>query len=334
LDHPINAGGEHETRERSAMSARIEPAAIVNVAVAIMQRADGRVLMAQRPPGKPAAGFWEFPGGKFAANETSLQALVREIHEELGVDIDSAFPWLTREYVYPEQTVRLHFYRVRAWRGEPHGREGQRLCWEDPAAMSVTPVLPANEKVIAALRLPPCYAISNAAALGVDLFMVRLTEALDRGVRLIQLREPALVHEQLSVLADRVVAVAHTYGAQVFINGDAALAQQCGADGVHLRSAQLMALECAPALPLWSASCHTAAELARAAHLQADFVVLSPVQPTASHPGEPGIGWQRFAELARDYPVPVYALGGLQRNDLDTALRHGAHGIALLSGAW
>lgn len=316
------------------MSAGIDQTAIVNVAVAIIQRPDGRVLMAQRPPGKPAAGFWEFPGGKFAANETSLQALVREIHEELGVDIDSAFPWLTREYVYPERTVRLHFYRVRAWRGEPHGREGQRLSWEDPTAMSVTPVLPANEKVMAALRLPSHYAISNAAALGVDLFMVRLRQALDRGVRLVQLREPALSHDRLSALAHRVVAAAHTHGAQVFINGDTTLAQQCGADGVHLRSAQLMKLECSPALPRWSAACHNAAELTRAAALQADFVVLSPVQLTVSHPGVPGMGWQRFAELARDYPLPIFALGGLRNDDLAVAMCHGAHGIALRSGAW
>ncbi len=316
------------------MSAGIDQTAIVNVAVAIIQRPDGRVLMAQRPPGKPAAGFWEFPGGKFAANETSLQALIREIHEELGIDVDSAFPWLTREYVYPGQTVRLHFYRIYEWRDKPQGREGQRLSWENPATINVAPVLPANEKVIAALQLPPCYAISNASALGVEPFMTRLQAAVARGVRLIQLREPALPHDQFALLAQRVVNAAHAHEAKVFINADIALAQACGADGVHLRSAQLMALESTPALPRWSASCHNAAELAQAAQLQADFVVLSPLQATASHPGVPGMGWQRFAELMRDYPLPVFALGGLRTDDIEIAMRHGAHGIALLSGAW
>lgn len=318
------------------MSARVAENAVVDVAVAILQHADGRVLMAQRPDGKPAAGFWEFPGGKFDAHETGLQALIREIHEELGIDIDSdsALPWLTREHAYTSQTVRLHFYRVRQWRGEPHGREGQRLSWQNLAAIDVAPVLAANTKVIAALQLPPLYAISNASALGIEAFMTRLRAALDRGVRLIQLREPALPHDQRARLARRVVDAAHAQDAKVFINGDIPLAQACGADGVHLRSAQLLALESAPALPHWSASCHNAAELTRAAQLEADFVVLSPVQPTASHPGVPGMGWSRFAELAHDYPVPIYALGGLRRDDLSIAMRLGAHGIALLRDAW
>lgn len=333
---PTDADRDRKPDERQDMSARIADNTVLDVAVAILQRADGHVLMAQRPAGKPAAGFWEFPGGKFAAHETAAQALIREVHEELGVDIDSdgALPWLTRTHVYPSQTVRLHFFRVRHWRGVPQGREGQRLSWENPAAINVAPLLPANDKVIAALRLPPVYAISNASALGVEAFMTRLQIALDRGVRLIQLREPALPQDRFARLAQRVLDAAHAQDAKVFINGDIALAQACGADGIHLRSPQLLALGSAPALPQWSASCHNAAELARAAQLEADFVVLSPVQATASHPGVPGMGWSRFAELARNYPVPVYALGGLQRDDLDIAMCHGAYGIALLRDAW
>jgi len=119
----------------------------------------------------------------------------------------------------------------------------------------------------------------------------------------------------------------------VLVNGDAAVANRAGADGVHLQGNQLMRLEAAPG-KFWAASCHDARELERAAMLGASFVVLSPVLPTASHPGEPGMGWEKFAALIRNYPLPVYALGGMQVELLDTALQHGAHGVALLSGIW
>jgi len=89
-----------------------------------------------------------------------------------------------------------------------------------------------------------------------------------------------------------------------------------------------------PGTRIWAASCHSAAELAQAAVLDADFVVLSPVLPTPTHPEAVGLGWDKFASLVSDYPVPVYALGGMKPELLETAMRHGAHGVSLLSGIW
>ncbi len=305
----------------------------VDVAVAVLRRPDGRVLLAERPGGKPWAGYWEFPGGKIETGEGTLQALTRELHEELGIDVERACPWITFEYAYPEKRVRLHFWRVVAWHGTPHGRETQRMSWEDPRAVAVGPLLPANETVLRALNLPPVYAITNAGKLGVDVFIDRLQAALKRGVRLIQVREPTMTPTQLAEFARQVVMLAHVHDARVLVNGDMAVAQRAGADGVHVQAGQLMHLD-APLAGLWAASCHNAAELARAAQLNASFVVLSPVLPTPTHPEAAGMGWARFAELTRDYPLPVYALGGMKLDHLDTAMQHGAHGIAQLSGVW
>jgi len=304
------------------------------VAAAIVQQADGRVLLAERPAGKPWAGYWEFPGGKIERGETPHAALARELHEELGIEVDAATPWITFAYDYPERSVRLHFFRVPRWHGEPHGREGQRLAWERPEAVQAAPLLPANEKILQALNLPPHYAITQAGKLGVEPFLARLQSALDRGVRLIQVRERDLAGENLESFARRVVDLAHAAGARVLVNGDTTLAQRSHADGVHLQAKQLMRLGAPPAVRWWAASCHDRAELEQAARFGAAFVVLSPVLPTASHPGEPGIGWQGFSELIRDLPMPVYALGGMKPELLDVARQHGAHGIALLSGAW
>jgi len=307
---------------------------ITDVAAGVIEHPDGRVLLAERPAGKPWAGYWEFPGGKIEPGEDVRAALKRELHEELGIELDAADPWLTQVYAYPEKTVRLHFLRVHRWHGEPHGREGQRLSWEDPAAVAVAPLLPANDQIMRSLRLPALYAITQAGKLGVAAFLPRLAAALERGVRLVQVRERELPGESLESFAREVVTLAHAHGARVLINSDAALAQRVGADGVHLKAAQLMSLTAAPETGLWAASCHNAGELARAAALNADFVALSPVLPTASHPGQPGIGWEKFGELIRDYPLPVYALGGMKPEMLATARQHGAHGVSLLSGIW
>ena len=307
---------------------------IINVAVAVVQRADGCVLLAERPKHKVSGGFWEFPGGKFDVGERAEQALARELHEEVGVELDRAQPWMTYDHAYPDKIVRLHFFRVSAWHGTPHGREGQRVAWQDPAAITVAPLLPANDKMLQTLNLPPLYAITQAGKYGVTEFMSRLEKALARGVRLVQVREPALAPEQLVQFARRVAETAYPYGAQILLNGDETLARKARVCGVHSTSAQLTRLTTRPRTRLWAASCHNAGEMARAAALGADFIVLSPVLPTATHPGEPGMGWARFAELTRNCPLPVYALGGMKSELLDTAKHHGAHGIAALSSIW
>lgn len=307
---------------------------VIDVAVGVISHADGRVLVAERPAGKPAAGYWEFPGGKFEPGENPRQALARELHEELGVELDEAYPWITREYRYPDKRVRLHLYRVLRWHGEPHGREGQDLAWEDPHTFSVTPLLPANHSILRALNLPQVYAITHAKKYGAEEFMDRLRTALDGGVRLIQVRERDMTTDELTEFARRVVSLAHRYGAQVLVNGYEGIARDTAADGIHLQAGQLMQCGSLPDTGLVAASCHNREELLHAAGLGVDFVVLSPVLPTQSHPGAPTLGWDRFAELCLDLPMPVFALGGMHTDMLETAMTHSAHGVALLSGIW
>lgn len=307
----------------------------VEVAVAVVLRDDGAFLLGQRPAGKVYAGYWEFPGGKIERGEAPLAALARELYEELGIEVERAYPWIVRDYDYEHATVRLRFYRVVQWRGELRGREAQRFAWQSADCIAVAPLLPANAPVLRALALPPLYAISNAAELGRTEFLRRLERALASGTRLVQVREKALAGAERHALAAEVVRRAHAAGARVLVNGDAALAHAVGADGVHLTSAQLAGLEARPAgLELVGASCHDAAELERAQALGADFAVLGPVKATPSHPGAPGMGWERFAALLRDCTLPVYALGGLQAADLEPAWRCGAHGVAMMRAAW
>lgn len=307
---------------------------IIEVAAAVLIRADGSFLLAQRPEGKAYAGYWEFPGGKIEADESAHQALCRELREELGITVTRAHAWLTRVFVYPHATVKLHFFRVFDWQGEPHGLENQQLSWQTLPHLTVAPVLPANAPILRALSLPNLYAISNVAELGVDEFLHRLAIALQNGLRLLQMRESHLSASDMLGLTQRVVEIAHRYEARVMVNGDLDLAKQTGADGVHLTGKQLLACTTRPDIAWCSASCHNMEELQHAGKLGLDFALLSPVLPTLSHPGTAHLGWEKFAECVTDTTLPVYALGGLQTRDLAVAQQHGAHGIALLRQAW
>lgn len=311
-----------------------DAAGIVEVAVGVLVRSDGAVLFGQRLAGKPYAGWWEFPGGKLEAGETVTQALARELHEELGIDIAGTSPWVVREHVYPHAHVRLHFHRVEDWRGEPRSREGQALRWLKPDSIDAAPLLPAAIRVVGWLRLPPVHAISAASEIGDAPFLAALDARLRAGATMVQLREPGMDAARFDALFREVRACCERHGARLLVNSAHPASYWQAAGGVHLRAADLMRLERRPDLRWVGASCHDEAELARACAIEADYVLLGPVRATASHPGQPGIGWQRFSEIAASTSVPVYALGGLADRDGPQARRAGAHGVALRSAAW
>ena len=292
-----------------------------------MQRADGAFLLARRPAGKVYAGWWEFPGGKVEAGEAAERALARELHEELGIEVRAAYPWISRTHVYEHATVLLRFFRVLDWTGEPHPREGQSFVWQRLDAPIAEPMLPANAPVLAALALPQEYAVTDAEKYGVSEMLSRVQARLEQGLKLIQVRDKNLANRE--AFARSVLQLAKPFKAKVLINGGPAIG-----DGIHFTARQLMSLRERPATGLAAASCHTREELARASQLALDFAVLGPVRESASHPGAATLGWDGFAAIARGAGIPVYAIGGMRRAELATAWRAGAHGLAMISGAW
>jgi 8-oxo-dGTP diphosphatase len=127
---------------------------------------------------------------------------------------------------------------------------------------------------------------------------------------------------------------AHAAGALAVLNGEPEWALKIGADGLHLTAACLMASAARPAFGWVGASCHNRAELEHAASLGLDYVLLGAVKRTTSHPDGPVLGWEGFAALAAGLPLPVFALGGLGHEDMETARCLGAHGIATIRSAW
>jgi 8-oxo-dGTP diphosphatase len=304
---------------------------ITEVAAAVIERG-GDFLLAQRPEGKPYSGYWEFPGGKIEAGEDAREALTRELREELGIEVREATPWITRVYAYTHATVRLHFFRVIAWEGEPQPLEDQAIRWQHVGAPDVAPMLPANAPVLAALALPAVMVVSNAVEAGIEAWVKALAERALGERMLVQIREKSLEKMKLQHLLSRALTRAEPFGSIVVVNSDCGSFPQCR--GIHLTSKALMAAESRPDGALVGASCHDEAELQQAEALGLDYVVLGPVNTTASHPDARALGWQRFAALVNGLPMPAYAIGGLARKDLREAREHGAHGVALMSAAF
>jgi 8-oxo-dGTP diphosphatase len=311
------------------------PEAVVRVVAGLLER-DARIFLTQRPAHAHLAGKWEFPGGKLGPGETPLAGLMRELHEEIGIDVAEATPFAQVRHAYPDKTILLDVWRVDAWRGEPHGREGQAARWSDPHTLRLGEFPQADWPIVRRLQLPPLYLISDAQRLGRTLFLERLAQLLRAGIRLVQLREPELSRGEFARLVGEVAPLCRQYGARLLVNADPKLAAAWSVAGAHLNARRLMASTVRPLdVEQWvAASCHNERELAHAGRVGVDFAVLSPVAATPSHPHATPLGWGRFQQLVSEVSFPVYALGGMQISDIPTARSFGAHGIALIRGIW
>lgn len=329
----------------------------IHAAVGLILREDGKVLFGKRPEDKPWPGYWELPGGKVEAGETVSQALRRELKEELDIDVTHSTPWIEYVHEYPKNIVRLSFYKVDAWDGEEKGVEGQELAWLTPGwPLSVDPVLPAAEPPMRWLSLPNRYLLSHIDdAAHTDAWLERLETALEDGIQLVQFREPAWEQlaaadaEQRDLLHQAWLATRELcwkYGARCLINSVHPKDWWSEGDGVQLRAndAQHWAAQAQaglkadtahadpvlglPEKALVGVSAHNKADLEAAIQLNASFIVVGHVLPTPSHPGEEGLGWAGFQELAWQAGRPVFAIGGQSNSTLAEATEHGAHGIA------
>jgi len=312
------------------------PDGVLHVAVAAIVNTSGQVLVSQRPQHVHQGGLWEFPGGKIESGESVQEALQREIHEELGISIVHQRPLIRIPFRYPDRSVLLDVWVVDTYQGEPHGKEGQPIKWVAIDSLRGEHFPAANQPIISALQLPSKYLITPEPTPDDESFVKHLQACLDKGVRLVQLRAKNLNKNNYHALARQVIGLCHEYGAKILLNTEADLVQALGADGLHLTSQRLQQTRERP-LPadyLVAASCHTLEELSAAQRAGADFAMLSPVLPTASHPDANPLGWPAFSRSIDRIAMPVYALGGMKPAHCETAIAHGAQGIAAIRALW
>ena len=295
--------------------------------------AGDKVLVAKRPQGTHLGGLWEFPGGKVNDGETALDALKRELYEEVNITAGACMPLISFDYDYPDKSLRFSVWKVCRWSGEVTGKQGQETRWVETVSLSAQDFPAANKAVIGACKLPGVYLITPNLDSYCAAFMDQLRGYLAAGVKLVQFRSKAAQDHRRAIMLMRDACRRH--GAELMVNSTPEFAIEVGAAGVHLNSERLLRLTERP-LPagFWvAASCHDEEELNHAVQVGVDFCVLSPVRQPTGKAGIP-LGWDRFSGMARRVSVPVYALGGMKLSDLDKARRHGAQGIALISDVW
>lgn len=307
----------------------------IQVVAGVLRDRAGRVLITDRPVGKPMAGWWEFPGGKLESGEPAFDALERELHEELGIRVRYAYRLLRFTHRYPDKEVELDVWRVTAWDGRPNPNEGQRLEWVLPEELNDRQLLPADEPIVAALMLPPVMLVTPDPETE-PAFLDKLRRSLLAGVDLVQLRAPGMEATLFDNLALAVLALCRDHGARVILNTSPEQARVLHADGLHLshRSARRLRPDDWDGSLRLGISCHSVAELQTALEYSPDYLCIGPVQTSATHPGMAPLGWEAFAGLASSSPVPVYAIGGLCLRNLETARAHGGYGIAAIRALW
>jgi len=309
----------------------------MHVVAAVISNHQGQVLIAKRPDDKHQGGLWEFPGGKLEPGEAREAGLVRELNEELGIAVEQCHPLIRFQYDYPDRSVLLDVWRVEAFTGEAHGREGQQVAWVPMDELGNYEFPAANQPILSAAQLPDRYMVTPEPDPGqLDEYLLKLEQALQSGIRLVQYRAKRLTPQQWLSHAGAVVKLCEDYGARCIVNASLDEALKIAAHGVHLNSQRLFEYTTRPVEKhvLLVASCHTDEDLQQAQRIGADFVVLSPVKATASHPDVKPLGWQQFIEMVNDISLPVYALGGMHVDDIDEARKTGGQGIAAIRSLW
>ncbi|MEI7996254.1 MAG: Nudix family hydrolase [Methylococcaceae bacterium] len=308
----------------------------LQVAVGVIKNARGQILISLRDESLHQGGLWEFPGGKIESGESAVQALTREIEEELAITVITATPLITVKHQYPDLAVQLHVFLVNQFSGDAKSCEGQPFKWVNPAELTNYAFPTANHPIITAAQLPPFYAILDDVE--ESLLLVNLQKILNRGIKLIQLRLKTVPSETIDKFIGQAYPLCKQHGALLLINSAVKNAEDFVVDGIHLTSRDLMAINKRPVFPKRStakaqwlaASCHNLQELQHAQTIGVDFVVLAPVLATKTHPETEPLGWAQFEKLVSQVNLPVYALGGLSETQLDSARQTGGQGIAAI----
>jgi 8-oxo-dGTP diphosphatase len=237
----------------------------IEVAVAIVRDADGRVLVTERLPRQLSPGYWELPGGKIEPGEIPAQAAAREAAEEVGVQVEALTLFTRYEHRFPLRRLRLHFFLARRWRGTPHGREGQRIAWIQPHAPEVAPLLPSNRRVLQLLGLPSEGLMAHAELMADPVRLRRLSGSGRQLLVADARRAAAGTIQRLAGCAKQRRVLGHS----LWLAGPVHHAAWAGAEGLLSCGAARCWLA-RPDVPLWAVNCADATDAELYARLGAD----------------------------------------------------------------
>ncbi|MBV1919187.1 MAG: Nudix family hydrolase [Pseudomonadales bacterium] len=319
----------------------------IHVVAAVICDGNGRILIAKRPASVHQGGLWEFPGGKVEVGEQAAQALVRELQEELSITATEYRPLIQVHHDYTDKSVFLDVWKVTQFVGDPIGNdgvgaEGQPVQWVPSAELHCWAFPAANAAIVKAAQLPSDYVITPD--LGdtdgedeIASFLQYVSSVLRQGHQLLQLRTKSLGKDVQEIVVLQVLALCRQFNAILMMNSDLSclLFDQDRDEldvGLHLTGRSLDELNEKPlGYRFVAASCHGIDDIRKAEKLGLDFVTLSPVLNTQSHPDAKVLGWPAFSAVVKEARIPVYSLGGMTTEYKEQAIDLGAQGIASIS---
>jgi len=303
---------------------------IIKAVVGVLRNESGQLLIAKRQDYQFMAGFWELPGGKIEGNETTEKTIIRELNEELGIEVDALSLHQTMQHTYTDKVVELCIYNIDQYRNIPTGIEGQQIAWASVQDLYNYQLLPTMKAFIDSITLPNKYWITPSSDHQSDVWMKKFNEKIMQDISLIQLRSKNTLDNQF---IEELHNKCKKYNVKLLINTINKSFNESYCDGWHITTSEMLGLKSRPCTDdkLLGASTHNLSEALRAQAIGADFVVISPVQATQTHPDTVPLGWDAAQEVVNKLNIPVYFLGGMGSKDLDRTLKNGAQGIAGVS---
>ena len=297
----------------------------IEVVAAVIRNSDGKILIAQRPIDKHQGGKWEFPGGKVEKGESRRSALLRELNEELDIEIGHSTRLISVYHEYEDKAIYLDVYDVRQWKGTAIGREGQAIEWVDEGHLLDYDFPAANASIVKAAMLPQQLKVLVFAA-DIDAYKSKVSADIDHGHRLFLqvFNEQNLASNPDHELINWLLDTAAKHKAVVMFQSPPPLVRSDYS--LHLDADELFKAQDKPQAAQVSATCATSEELFKAQQLGLDFIIIGPVLLN-SVGAQKALGWPTFQSLSARVNIPVYASGGVSEKDMELAREYGAQGI-------
>ena len=302
---------------------------MIEVVVGVIRNNSKKIFITKRMKNQFMSGYWELPGGKVENGEKHSSAIERELYEEIGIKIEKYSLFQTIQQQYPGKTINLSVYVIEKYSGTPIGKQGQDYLWGSIDKLEKYKLLPTMWKIFKRLSLPTCYWITpdNHKSNSV---LEQCNQRIFEGVKIIQLRSKSQLKE---AYIEKFYKLCQLNQSKLILNmPHISFDEPC--DGWHLTSNKLMSSSKKqfPDHKLIGASAHNMEEVMQAEKILADYVSLSPINKTFSHPETKPLGWERVSQIISQCQIPVYLLGGMEKDFMEKALIIGAQGIAGIRG--
>ncbi|CAC9463247.1 Mutator mutT protein (7,8-dihydro-8-oxoguanine-triphosphatase) (EC / Thiazole tautomerase TenI-like domain [uncultured Gammaproteobacteria bacterium] len=302
----------------------------IKAVAGVLRNKHQEILIAQRRKSQFMGGFWELPGGKIEHKESPEQAITRELNEELGIQVKHSSLHQTMVHHYEDRIVELSIYNINQYQHTPIGLEGQTIAWARITDLNNYQLLPTMRAFIHSITLPDKYWITPSNNHQSKEWMDKFDQKLTSGISLIQLRSKTILNT--TFIAELYNKCKHN-SVKLLLNTANKTFNEPSGDGWHLTTNEMLQLNKRPCAEdkLLGVSTHNLTEALKAQSIGADFVVISPVQATQTHPDTLPIGWDSAVNVVDKLNIPVYFLGGMRIKDLEKTRKLGAQGIAGVS---